>query len=182
LRQAIFIGEERAVRTSRRPAAVAGLALGLATFAVVASGCSLASPAVITTPYAASDGSNGEVGVVKFRNFLAVAEAKGDPGVVVGAVTTEGTSSARVRLTVLGPDGTSTLGETSVTVKPGQLVTIGIGDGAPTLQLKDVPVVPGAVLTLRASTDAGNTDLSLPVLAPQEQYKSLTPSSEPTNS
>jgi hypothetical protein len=154
--------------------------LGLAALAVVASGCSIASPATIRTPYAAGDGSNGEVGVVKFRNFLAVSAAEGKPGVVVGAVTTEGTQSARVQLTVLDADGRTALGETTVTVKPGELVTVGSGTDATALQLRNVPVQPGAVLTLRATTDAGNADLSLPVLAPENQYKTITPSAEPS--
>jgi hypothetical protein len=182
LHQAIFRGEERAVRTSRRPATAAGLGLGLAAVAVVATGCSIASPATIRTPYAASDGSNGQVGSVVFRNFLAVSEAKGEPGVVIGAVTTEGTESARVQLTVLDADGRTSLGQTTVTVKPGQLVTVGTGTGATAFQLKDVPVEPGAILTLRATTDAGNADLTLPVLAPENQYKTITPTAAPSTS
>jgi hypothetical protein len=144
----------------------------------MSSGCALASPTTIVTPYAASDGVNAQVnltggGTVKFRNFLLVSSAKGAPGVLVGAVAADGSSPVDVQLSVLGPDG-QPVGQTSVTAKPGELAQIG-PDGTQ-LQVSDVPMPPGSTLTLRAQTPSGGTDFNLPVLAPQNQYSSITPS------
>lgn len=161
------------MRTSRRPTAATGFALGLAALAVVTSGCTLASP-VADTGYAASDGASVDLGSVKLHNFLVVTEAKGKPGVVVGAVTTDGAQPVRVRITVL--DGEDSLGETTLTAQPGELANLAGGEDAKPLQLSDVPVQPGANLTLRATTDEGGKDVSLPVLAATQQYESIKPS------
>lgn len=170
------------MRISRRPA-VATLALGLAALATVVSGCSYASPAVITTPYAASDGTNAELGAIKFRNFLIVSEAKGKPGVVVGALTTDGAEPVAVQLSVLGTAGGSPLAQATAMARPGQLTGIGSGGDAVRLQIENVPVLPGAVLTLHAQTPAGGTEFSLPVVLPTNEYTTLTPvpSSSPTS-
>jgi hypothetical protein len=140
---------------------------------MVTSGCNLASP-VAQADYAASDGANVDLGNVRLSNFLVVAEAKGEPGVVVGAVSTDGATPVRVRITVL--NGQTSLGETTVTAEPGKLANLAGGEGASTLQLSDVPVQPGANLTLRAATDAGGKEATLPVLAATGQYKSIQPS------
>lgn len=160
------------MRTSRRPTA-AGFALGLATVAVVTSGCNLASP-VAEANYAASDGTNVELGNVRLNNFLVVAEAKGKPGVVVGAVSTDGTTPVRVRISVL--NGQTSLGETTVTAEPGKLASLASGEGGSAFQLSDLPVPPGANLTLRAATDAGGKEVTLPVLAATGHYESIQPS------
>jgi type 1 fimbria pilin len=161
------------LRTSRRPTAAAGFALGLATVTMVTSGCSLASP-VAEANYPASDGANVALGDVRLSNFLVVAEGKGKPGVVVGAVSTEGAKPVQVRITVL--NGQTSLGETTVTAEPGNLANLASGEGASVFQLSDVPVQPGANLTLRASTDGGGQDVTLPVLPATDQYESIKPS------
>jgi len=162
------------LRTSRRPTAAAGFALGLAALAVVTSGCNLASP-VAKANYQAADGADLSVGTVRLVNFLVVAEAKDKPGVVVGAVSTDGATPVQVRITVLS--GESSLGETTVTAEPGKLANLSTGEGASAIQLSNVPVQPGANLTLRASTDAGGKDVTLPVVPATGQYKSIAPSS-----
>lgn len=168
------------MRTSRRPTAAA-LALGLATLAMVASGCSLASPTVDAT-YAAGDGTNADLDDVKLRNFLVVSQARGKPGVVLGAVTTTGAQPVQVHLSVFAADLRTPLGEGSVTARPGQLTTVGTGEGATAVQLKEVPVQPGSILTLRAVTDSGGTNLRVPVLLQEQQYGTITPSADPATS
>ena len=164
--------------TPRRPVAAARIALGLAGSVLIASGCSFTSPTTITTPYAAADGTNADLtipgaGIVKFRNFLLVSAAQGDPGVLIGAVASEIGSPVTVQLSVLGADGRP-IGQTTVTAKPGELTQV--GPEGTSLQVSAVPLPPGSVLKLHAQTTAGGTDFSLPVLAPQNQYSSITPS------
>jgi hypothetical protein len=163
----------------RRPATVAGFAIGLAGLSAVATGCSLAAPTPITSPYSASDGANAQLatpdgGTVKFLNFLLVSAAKGKPGVLVGAVTTDGGDPVRVQLSVLDAAGQNAIGQVNLTATPGQLTQVGPG-GTTTLQVSSVPQPPGAVLKLHAQTPEGGTDFELPVLAPQNAYSTITP-------
>ena len=163
----------------RHPATVAGFAIGLAGLSLIASGCSLAAPTPITSPYAASDGSNAQLatpdgGTVKFLNFLLVSAAKGKPGVLVGAVTTDGGNPVQVQLSVLDAAGQNAIGQTNLTATPGQLTQVGPG-GTVSLQVSSVPQPPGAGLMLHAQTPDGGTDFELPVLAPQNAYATITP-------
>ena len=164
----------------RRPAAAAGFAISLAGVAVVASGCSLAAPTPTVTPYSASDGTNAQLtspggGTVKFRNFLLVSEAKGKPGVLVGAVTTDSADPVEIRLQVLDAAGQNPIGQTDLTAQPSALAQIGPG-GTVSLQISSVPSGPGTVLRVHAATPAGGTDFNLPVLAPTNAYASITAS------
>jgi len=169
----------------RRPAAAVTLTLSLVGVTVAASACSLTSPKVITTPYAASDGSNADLtvpgsGTVQFRDFLLVSQAKGAPGVLVGAVTTDSVDPLQVQLNVLDATGQNTLAQRTVTVQPGQLTQIG-PQGSEQLQVPDVQVPPGSVLTLGVRSAAGTTTFALPVLAPTAPYDSITPTPVPSS-
>jgi hypothetical protein len=175
------------VHRYRRPTAAIALTLSLAGVTVAASACSLASPQVITTPYAASDGTNADLpveagGTVQFRNFLLVSAALNAPGVLVGAVTTDSVQQVPVQITVLGPDGETPLGQaTTVNAQPGQLTTFGAPDSTARLQVPDVEVPPGSVLTLSVASASGTTSFSLPVVAPVAPYDTITPSAVPTS-
>jgi hypothetical protein len=173
------------VRRLRRPAAKTTLALGLAGFTLVASGCTLASPKTITTPYAASDGTNADLTIaggatVHFRNFLMVSSAKGEPGVLVGAVATDSSTPVPLQLQIVDATGQTVLGSADVTAQPGQLTQIGpvSPDATATpasMQLSAVPVPPGSTLTIHAASGSGGRDFALPVLAPLDQYSTITP-------
>jgi len=157
------------VRRNRRPAAVM-LALGLAGVAVLASGCTLASPKTIVTPYAAADGSNTDVdaptgGAVQLRNFLLISAGKNHPGVLVGAV--------------LDADGTTALAQTSLQIEPGRLATFG-ADGGASLQVPALPAPPGATVTVKAETPAGGRTFTVPVLMPQGFYSGITATEAPS--
>ena len=163
----------------RRPATAIVLTMSLAGFTVAAAGCSLASPKVIATPYTAADGANadlpvGDHGSVQLRNFLLVSSAKGKPGVLVGAVTTDGADPVQLQVAVVDPTGNSVLGQTSITARPGELTQIGPA-GTAAVQVPNVPLPPGSTLTVHVQAGSGGRDFAVPVLAPQNQYASITP-------
>lgn len=151
-------------------------------------GCSFTNPATIATPYAASDGTNAQIGTgadaVLLRNFLLVTSERDKPGAVVGAITNGGATSVQVTLSVLQPaaDGAgqpTPLGETTVTVAPGEFVKVGPGDTV--FNLPSVPTPPGSTLTIQAATaTGGRQSFTLPVLAAVREYASLTPTPTPT--
>jgi len=164
----------------RRPAAAIALTVSLAGVTVAASACSLASPKVIATPYAAADGTNADLtvpgsGTIQFRNFLVVSQAKGSPGVLIGAVTTDSVQPLQVQLAVLDPSGQSAIGQANLTVEPGQLTRFGPG-GTDQLQVPDVQVPPGAVLTVSVRSVSGTKSFTVPVLGQQSPYDTVTPS------
>jgi hypothetical protein len=170
------------VSTRRHPAAVASLAVALSGLAIAVSGCSTQSPTTITTPYAAADGTNAElsgaeIGTVKFRNVLLVSSAKDAPGVLLGAVVTDASSPVEITLAVLD-DKNQPVGRFQLTAKPGQLNQLSQDQAL--LQVDKMPTAPGSTLRVEARTQAGGVDLSVPVVAPQNQYASLTPSAVPS--
>lgn len=172
-------------RTARRPSrfVVTGVvALGAA---MALSGCVLASPAIISTPYPASDGSEGSItdpatdATIKLQNFLVVAAGKNQPGSLVGAVVNTGTSAVTVQLAVADQDGATEISGASVTADPGKIAQI--GPSAIAVTVPSVPQPPGSVLTLVAKTDGGGSvRFTVPVLEPKAEYASLTPTPTPT--
>jgi hypothetical protein len=174
------------VRTSRRPAAIARSGLGLVGVALLATGCSLASPATVVEPYQAADGANADLsvpgaGAVRLRDFLLVSAGKDKPGVLVGSVTTNSATPVQIVVSVLSADGSSAIGQATITAKPDQLVQLG-SDSAQTVQVAQVPIPPGSTLTLNARTSGGSAEFSLPVVAQQNQYASITPTESATSS
>jgi hypothetical protein len=161
------------------------LVIGLAGFSVTVSACSLASPKTIETPYAASDGTNADLpvgngGTVQFRDFLLVSAAKGSPGVLIGAVSTNGAGPVQLQVSVVDAAGTAELGQATVTARPGQLTRIG-PDGDVTVQVSSVPLSPGSTLTARVQAASGQKDFALPVLAPVAQYSTISASPSATS-
>jgi hypothetical protein len=155
--------------------ATALLAFGLA-------GCSAINPAVITTPYPASDGVAASLPgtSVALRNFLVVGAAKGSAAEVVGAVVNTGSTPVQVSLqAAVGASSQPT--QTQLTVPANAIMQVGPGQ-ATDMQIADLAVDPGQVLGLTASTAAGGrADLSVPVLLPQNEYADLTPGPTPTD-
>lgn len=162
------------MKISRHSVVATGFVLGLASLSTVTSGCSLTSPKAVTS-YQAGDGANLDLGGVKLLGMLVVAEAQGKPGVLVGAVSTEGAQPVDVNITVL--DGQSTVGSGTVTATPNELTQLGTGEGAKTIQLSNLPVPPGATLTLKVSSAGGGQEVALPVVPPTNQYQSIAPPS-----
>ncbi|HEY6797016.1 MAG TPA: hypothetical protein VI248_20275 [Kineosporiaceae bacterium] len=170
--------------SSRRPVAAFMLAIGLVGFSAAASGCSVASPKTIMTPYQAADGTNADLPLgpdtsVQLRNFLLVSAAKGQPGVLVGAVSTSSPEPVQLQVSVVNPAGSAILGQAVLTARPGALTTVG-PNGDATVQVPDVPLPPGSVLTIRVQAAAGEHEFALPVLTPVAQYSSITPTASPS--
>ncbi len=160
------------------------LALGLA-------GCAVTSPAVIRTPYPASDGIDADLpGTdVGLRNLIVIGAAKGSEAELIGSVINTGTSDARINLqAAVGETGQPS--QTTVAVGAGETVQFGPGDNQTPVTITDLAVAPGDVTGLTASTTSGGrVDLSVPVLTPEGDYAGITPpaaterpSADPTGS
>ena len=173
-------------RSARRPVAAARLGLVAAVAALGLSGCALASPTTITTPYPAADGSNAQIDdggrgtQIRLSNFLAVGSAQDGAAVVVGGVTAQGSATVEVKLAVFASCATDSTGgaptplaQATVSVQPGTLAQV--GPAGVWLQVPKLPTPPGTYLCLRAQAATGGTQLDLPVLAPTQQYATITP-------
>ncbi len=161
-------------------------ALATTALAVVLSGCSALSPAIIAEPYPASDGTNIDLPgtSVVLRNFLVIGAEKGAAGVVLGALANDGTSPVQVSLQAdLGETAQPT--QTLITVGPKSSVQLG-PDQQFEMTIPELPVEPGATTSFTAQTTAGGkTELTVPVLRPQDEYMDVTPApttEEPTPS
>ena len=146
------------------------LALGLA-------GCAVTSPAVIRTPYPASDGIDADLpGTdVGLRNLIVIGAAKGTEAELIGSVINTGTADARINLqAAVGESGQPS--QTTVAVGAGETVQFGPGDNQTPVTITDLAVAPGDVTGLTASTTSGGrVDLSVPVLTPEGDYAGITP-------
>jgi hypothetical protein len=165
-------GHAGPARRRARALAAAGAVL---VAAGALAGCSTRSPATITTPYAAADGVNVDLGdIVALRDVLVVGEKKGGRGAVVGTVVNRTDKTVVVELAAqLGPN--AAFGQSRVSVPPNGSVLVGPGSKHEML-VDDLPVGPGEVIEMSAaSADAGATYFKAPVLAAQGQYESLTP-------
>jgi hypothetical protein len=151
-------------------------ALVTAALAVVLSGCSLLSPSIITEPYAAADGVNVDLpgSTVALRNLIVIGAEKGEPAVVLGAVVNSGSSDVEVSLQAdLGE--TTQPSQTVVRVNANSSVQLGPGQKFE-MEIPELPVEPGANTTLSAATmTGGRTELTVPVLRPEDHYASITP-------
>lgn len=167
-------------RTARRPARLVTIAVVAVGTTATLSGCGLASPATITTPYPASDGTAGTItdpatnSTIKLENFLIVSSGKGQPGSLVGAVVNGGSADVSVQLIVTDQSGQTSVGQTSVSAPHGKITQVGPAGTA--LSLPAVPQPPGAMLTLLARTSSGGSiRFNVPVLPATGVYATLTP-------
>jgi hypothetical protein len=168
------------VKRIRYLAGRAALAGAVATAAL--TGCSLASPATIITPYPASDGVSASISGsnVQLRNFLVIGTAKGAPASVIGALVNDGSQPAKVYLTAdLGQSAQPS--QTIVQIPAHAIARVGPNQRTE-MTIPDLPVEPGAVTGITAATDAGGrTDLqNVPVLTPEGPYASLAPPATPS--
>ena len=166
---------------TRRPPALALRLVGAGLAGLVAltvSGCSATNEVTTNTPYALSDGVRATLGPVVADNLMVISSAKGEPGVVSGALTNTGTQTVQVTLTAAGQTTGSTL-----RVDAGGTVYLGTGtDLGENVPVASVDAAPGQVVALTlAAPSAGTTTVQVPVLdGTLPQYATLVPSPAPT--
>jgi hypothetical protein len=131
--------------------------LALAVAAVLTlSGCSLAASITTNEPYDASDGVGTTVDNVIAQNLILVATAEGEPGVLLGSLTNNGSERAFVVITDAQTPGGE--GE-SVTIRldAGQTVRLGTADGEDLVTMP-APVAPGLFATFRVAVTRGQEE------------------------
>jgi hypothetical protein len=154
-------------------------ALGSLLLSGTLAACSERSPTQSIVPYDPTDGIIANVGALAVRDLLVVSAAQGQPGVVSGALVNTGDSDLTVTFTASG-DSAATA---PVTVPAGQLVRLGSGNGATDVQFSTVEVPPGSLLAVRVATPpTGPRVLQVPVLSPDLEYATITPTPVPTTS
>jgi hypothetical protein len=151
-------------------------ALVAAALAIGLSGCSALSPSTITETYPASDGTNADLPgtAVALRNFLVIGAEKGAPAELVGAVINDGATAAIISITA---DLGQTAQPTPTVIQIGAHSSVQIGPEQKfTLSIPALPVEPGATTALSAATSTGgHTDITVPVLRPEDEYTQITP-------
>jgi hypothetical protein len=157
-------------------------ALVTTAIAVCLAGCSALSPAVIATPYPASDGIDlnlpgTEVGL---RNLLVVGTAKDASAAVLGSVVNDGATAVKISLQA-DPGTSGQPVQTLIEVPAHTRLAIGPNE-VTTMVITALPVAPGADIEMSiATTTGGRTDAQVPVVLAQAQYASLTPAPAPTD-
>ncbi|WP_084039248.1 hypothetical protein [Demequina sp. NBRC 110053] len=140
------------MKTSFATGALASLA------ALALAGCSYVNPITTQENYAASDGSQVQMGAVEGLNLIVVSPGAGEPGTLIGTLHNSSAEDIDVQVTF---DGETM---TTVTVPAGQNQQLGPADGA-----TEVPgtteVLPGLTTeaALMSSTD-GTFTVEVPVM------------------
>ena len=161
-------------RGQRGKLAMATAALGIGLLSV--TGCGYTNPQATGMEYAASDGTQANVGPLQLRNMMIISGAEDKPGRVIGAVYN--TSAEDVTLTILGAAGA----QTQVPVKPNSYTLL--NDSTDEAILSTTGGAPGSLVEVSISEDATNQDtkFKVPVLdgtiSDYQQY--LPAGSEPT--
>ena len=134
--------------------------------AALVVGLAACSPITTQEPYAASDGVQVDLGgQIAGQNLLVLTTAEGEPGLLLGALTNDGTSPTAVTLQV---------GSTAVALQlePGHTVLLSAPDATPTatlsvtnISLAAVEAAPGSLTDLTLSTpESGAVSVEVPVL------------------
>lgn len=144
------------------------------------SGCNLMAPQTTTKHYDASDGVSGDVGTVKVRNALVVADEDGSIGNLVVTLVNTDDSSHAVTIS-WGDDEDSSV---QVVVDAGSSTTYSVPDTSnndgidQAIEIDPLDVEPGALVDVffQYGTETGLT-LEVPVLdGTLESYSTLVPS------
>jgi hypothetical protein len=167
------------LRTGRRPRRVAFLAAGAAVAAAALTGCSVTNPITSEKPYSASDGVRAQIGDVRAANLIVVAHAHGDPGVLVGALTNDGTKDTTVSVTI--GEGSPT--QVDVAARQTVLLLGEDTDGQADVRTPAVDTAPGGMTTVTLATPAdGSYSLQVPVLdGTLEEYAAFLPTATATS-
>ncbi len=141
-------------RGQRGKLAMATAALSIGLLSV--SGCAYINPQATSEQYAASDGTNTDLGPLQLRNIMIIAGAEDEPGRVIGAVYN--TSADNVTLTIAGTAGS----RTRVPVQPNSFVLL--NDPAEAPVLTRAGGAPGSLVEVQISESG--TGLSAPFKVP----------------
>ncbi|GIG53723.1 hypothetical protein [Demequina activiva] len=134
----------------------AGAAVALA--AVALAGCSYVNPITTQENYAASDGTQLQIGEVEALNLIVVSPGAGEPGTLIGTLHNSADEDIDVQVTFDGETATT------VTVPAGMNQQMGPGDDA-----TEVPgtteVLPGLLteVTFTSQVD-GTFTVAVPVM------------------
>lgn len=163
-------------RGQRGKLAMATAALGIGLLSV--TGCGYINPQSTNAHYAASDGTQANVGPLQLRNMMIISAGEDKPGRVIGAVYNS--SSEDVKLTILGAGGS----QTQVPVKRNSYTLL--NESTDEAILSTTGGVPGSLVEVSIREDGTNqsTKFKVPVLdATIPDYKQYLPAgSEPTGS
>jgi len=120
-----------------------------------------------------ADGVPVDLGAVQIRDLVVVAQDKGGPGVLVGQIVNNGTTSTTVSFAVAS--GTTTTSDIVSTDVPAHGATT-LSTGSAHVTLPAVSAAPGAIVQLQVHTaDAGVNVVGVPVLLPTGLYSSESP-------
>lgn len=163
-------------RGQRGKLAMATAVLGLGLLSV--TGCGYINPQQTSAQYAASDGTQANVGPLQLRNMMIISAGADKPGRVIGAVYNS--SSQDVKLTIIGSGGS----QTQVPVKQNSYTLL--NESTDEAILSSTGGAPGSLVEVSISEDGTNqsTKFKMPVLdGTIPDYKQYLPKgSEPTGS
>jgi hypothetical protein len=145
-------------------------ALALAAAVSALSACGYFSQTTTELDYNPSDGVSASIGDVGARNLLVVGN-KGSEGLVSGALINNGTTDTTVTISAEGSPQ-----PVQISVAPGQLISLGSGPDQRSVVVGDLKQAAGSVLKLTLSSpQGGEVPVTVPVLAPQFEYATVTP-------
>ena len=162
-------------RGQRGKLAMATAALGIGLLSV--TGCGYINPQQTSEQYAASDGTQTNLGPLQLRNILIVSGGEDKPGRVIGAVYNS--SSKDVVLTISGAAGA----QAQIPVKPNSSTLL--NEATPEVMLSTTGAQPGSLVevTIREDGTNQNAKFKVPVLdGTIADYKQYLPTPEPTSS
>ncbi|MGN6302042.1 MAG: hypothetical protein ACTHN8_13250 [Angustibacter sp.] len=145
-------------------------ALALAAAVSALSACGYFSQTTTELNYNPSDGVSASVGDVGARNLLVVGD-KGSEGLVSGALVNTGSSDATVTITAPGSPQ-----PVQISVSPGQLVSLGSGTDQRSVVVGNLKQPAGSLVKITLSSpQGGEVSVDVPVVAPQNEYSTVTP-------
>jgi hypothetical protein len=152
------------------------------------SACSAFSPATTAVPYNASDGASVQLGQLEAANLLVVGSEKGGEGVLSGALVNTGTDDVTVAISTQGAPTPVTItvpGQRMVSLTADNAGPVSGGGLSPstsaTVLVPSLPVAPGSNLTVQLATrTGGQTQVTVPVLLPMNEYATITAPPTPT--
>jgi hypothetical protein len=149
------------------------------------TGCAFFSPVATQLPYEPSDGVSTTVGDIKVRNAMAITDDGTDVNLVM-VVVNSGTKAATVNFEYGFSEGGSGIKQTDhVNIAPGETLSYGNGEDAPTKILDGANVELGGLMPIFVQYgDETGKEMLVPVLdgsLPGYEDLVVTPTPTPTS-